>query len=85
MPYYVYILQSELDGTFYVGSTCDLDARLARHNQGGSRYTKSKKPWRVIYSEELADKSKALVRERQIKSRKSREYVETLLRMRLTS
>jgi putative endonuclease len=83
--YYVYILQSELDGTFYEGSTRDLDMRLTRHNQGGSRYTKSKKPWRVIYSEELTDKSKALVQERQIKSRKSREYIETLLRMRLTS
>jgi putative endonuclease len=83
MAYYVYILQSDLDGTFYVGSTRDLDARLARHNQGGSRYTKSKKPWKVIYSEEFADKSNALVRERQIKSRKSREYIEMLLTRRL--
>jgi putative endonuclease len=55
MPYYVYILQSELDGTYYIGSTRDLDMRVARHNHGGSRYTKSKKPWKVIYSEKFGN------------------------------
>lgn len=55
------------------------------HNQGGSRYTKSKKPWKEIYSEKFGNKSDALIRERQIKSRKSREYIETLLRTRVTS
>lgn len=85
MPYYVYILESELDGTYYVGSTRDLDVRVARHNQGGSRYTKSKRPWKVIYSEKFENKSDALTRERQIKRRKSREYIETLMRTVLTS
>jgi len=85
VPYYVYILESELDGTYYVGSTRDLDVRVARHNQGGSRYTKSKRPWKVIYSEKFENKSDALIRERQIKRRKSREYVETLMRTDLAS
>jgi len=85
MPYYVYILQSELDGTYYVGSTSDLGMRVARHNQGGSRYTKSKKPWKLIHSEEFENKSEALIREHQIKKRKSREYIEALARVRLPS
>ena len=85
MPYYVNILQSELDGTYYVGSTSDLGVRAARHNQGGSRYTKAKKPWKLIHSEELENKSEALIRERQIKRRKSREYIETLMRTVLSS
>ena len=38
--YVVYILQSEKDNSFYVGSTQDIDMRLERHNSGGSRYTK---------------------------------------------
>ena len=42
MPYYVYILQSEKDGTYYIGSTQDLDERLKRHNEGRSKYTKTK-------------------------------------------
>ena len=85
MPYYVYVLRSGLDGTYYVGSTRDVDARVARHNQGGSRYTKSKRPWKVIYYEKFENKSDALTRERQIKRRKSREYIETLMRTVLTS
>jgi putative endonuclease len=80
MPFYVYILQSDLDGTYYVGSTGDLDMRVARHNQGGSRYTKAKRPWKLIHSEEFGNKSDALIRERQIKKRKSREYIEMLVR-----
>ncbi|MFO7601004.1 MAG: GIY-YIG nuclease family protein [Candidatus Desulfacyla sp.] len=41
MPYYVYIIQSEKGGTYYVGSTQDLNSRLDRHNQGRSKYTKA--------------------------------------------
>jgi|GEM_PF-3724101 len=44
MPCYVYILESELDGTFYIGSTRDVGERLARHNEGRSGYTKSRVP-----------------------------------------
>jgi predicted GIY-YIG superfamily endonuclease len=32
MAYYVYILQSVLDGTYYFGSTQNLEERLERHN-----------------------------------------------------
>ena len=49
MPYFVYILQSEKDGIYYVGSTQDLDARIERHNQGRSNYTKAKCPWELVY------------------------------------
>ena len=34
MSYFLYIIQSDKDGTYYVGSTQDIEARLARHNQG---------------------------------------------------
>jgi len=44
MPYFVYILQSIKDKTYYVGSTQDLDSRLERHNQGRVAYTKPKRP-----------------------------------------
>jgi putative endonuclease len=44
MPYLVYILKNEKDGSYYIGSTQDLDARLERHNQGRSKYTKAKGP-----------------------------------------
>ena len=38
MCYFVYILQSERDGSFYIGSTSDVEARLSRHNSGRTRY-----------------------------------------------
>jgi len=80
MSCYVYILQSEKDGSYYVGSTRDLDSRINRHNQGRSKYTKSKRPWQLVYSEELPDRSSAMKRENQIKRRKDKNYLEVLVR-----
>ncbi|MCD4716062.1 MAG: GIY-YIG nuclease family protein [Desulfobacterales bacterium] len=80
MPYFVYILQSLKDGSYYVGSTQDLDSRLERHNQGRSQYTKPKRPWRLAYFEEHPDRSSAVKRENQIKRRKDKGFIEALIR-----
>jgi len=80
MSYFVYILQSELDSSYYVGSTQDIDARLGRHNQGRSKYTKPKRPWCLVYQEIHPDRSSAVKREQQIKNRRSRKYIENLVR-----
>ena len=80
MPYYVYIIQSELDKSYYIGSTQDLVERLKRHNQGRSRYTKTKRPWILVYSEEFPDRSSAMKRENYIKNKKSRSYINTLIK-----
>ncbi|KRN88743.1 GIY-YIG nuclease family protein [Ligilactobacillus ceti] len=60
--YYFYVLLCA-DKTFYGGFTTDLEKRLATHNQGkGAKYTriKSKRPVKMIYSEEFTTKSEAL-------------------------
>ncbi len=80
MRYHVYIIQSELDGSYYVGSTQDVEARLTRHNQGRSKYTKPKRPWCLVYQESHPDRSSAVKRELQIKNRRSRKYIEGLVR-----
>ena len=80
MAYTVYILQSEANGTYYIGSTADLNERLQRHNQGRSRYTKTGIPWKIVHTEQFDTRSQATQRERQIKKRKSREYIEALVR-----
>lgn len=41
MAYFVYILQSVKDHSYYIGSTQDLSSRIERHNQGRSKYTKA--------------------------------------------
>ena len=78
--HYVYILQSQTDGTYYIGSTQDIDARLERHNQGRSNYTKSKRPWKLVYYEEHPDRSSAVKREKQIKRQKRISFIEALIK-----
>ncbi|MGM0426132.1 MAG: GIY-YIG nuclease family protein [Thermodesulfobacteriota bacterium] len=80
MAYYVYILQSEKDGSYYIGSTQSLGDRLDRHNQGRSRYTKPKRPWKVVYFEEYPDRSSAMKRENGIKNQKRKGYIESLVK-----
>jgi putative endonuclease len=80
MTYFVYIIQSLKDDTYYVGSTRDLNERIERHNQGRSKYTKTKRPWKLRYSEKHPDRSCASIRENEIKARKSKKYIEVLVR-----
>jgi putative endonuclease len=68
MKHYVYILLCA-DTTLYTGYTNDLDRRVLAHNTGknGAKYTKARRPVRLVYSEAFKTKSKALKREWEIK------------------
>ncbi len=77
--WFVYVIQSELDGSYYTGHTHDLWVRLTRHNDGWTQSTKAKRPWRLVYSEHYGSKSEAAKRELQIKRMKSREYLERII------
>ncbi|GAB4506312.1 MAG: GIY-YIG nuclease family protein [Anaerolineales bacterium] len=60
---FVYMVECA-DGTYYTGWTVDLAARVAAHNAGtGARYTRSRRPVRLVYWERAADMSSALRRE----------------------
>lgn len=66
--WYVYILLCK-DDSLYTGSTNNLSKRFLDHKKGkGGRYTRSHKPIKLIYSEEVTSKSIALKRESEIKS-----------------
>ena len=59
----VYMVECR-DGSLYTGWTVDLAARVAAHNDGtGARYTRSRRPVRVVYWEEVPDRAAALRRE----------------------
>ena len=65
--YYTYILECS-DGTYYCGYTNNVSDREKTHNEGkGAKYTKSRLPVKVIYSEEFSTKSEAMKREAEIK------------------
>ena len=69
----VYILRCA-DGSLYTGITNDLEGRLQKHNNGsGAKYTRSRLPVSMIYSETVTDKSQALKREYALKQLKREE------------
>ena len=75
----VYLLRCA-DGTLYCGWTTDMEARLEAHNAGkGAKYTRSRRPVALVYTEEYEDRHEALSREWHIK-RISRAEKERLLR-----
>ena len=64
---YVYLLRCA-DDTLYCGWTTDLKRRVAAHNMGsGAKYTRSRRPVRLLYYEEYEDRHDALSREWHIK------------------
>ncbi len=68
MSWLCYLLKCA-DDTLYCGITNDIDKRLAVHNAGeGAKYTRSRLPVKLVYSEACADRSVASKREREIKA-----------------
>ena len=66
--YYVYILRSLNDGrSLYVGITSNVERRLQAHNEGLSIYTRTMRPWEIIYYEAFKSKRDAQERESQLK------------------
>ena len=64
---YVYVLRCA-DGSLYIGATDNLEARLLKHNEGkASAFTAERRPVVLAYSEQCANRTGALQRERQLK------------------
>jgi len=64
---YVYIVRCR-DGTLYIGTARDIAQRLAQHDAGkGAKYTRSRGPVRLVWSEGPMTVSRALRREHQLK------------------
>jgi putative endonuclease len=79
MPFYVYILYSQTLDQYYTGHTEDLDSRVFRHNNSGSKATKKAKDWKLVYQQEYLSRSEAMKAEMTIKNKKSRKYIEKLI------
>lgn len=66
--YYVYLLLCD-DGSYYTGYTNNVPSRLWQHKKGyGARYTRMRRPKRVIHVEEFKTRRAAMRREQQIKA-----------------
>jgi putative endonuclease len=77
---YVYVLQSEVDGDFYTGSTPDLNRRVKRHNDGEVASTRHRRPLKLIYYEASFSKRDAIARERYLKTGMGKRYLRNRLK-----
>ena len=76
----VYVLYSEKYDKLYIGCTSNLKQRLLSHNEFARKgWTVKYRPWKLIYSEELINKSAAMKREKELKSHKGRDFLRSLL------
>jgi putative endonuclease len=73
--FYVYILCSKKDNTIYVGLTKDLSKRITEHNNGLSKYTKTKLPWELLWYCVFFDRRKARSFEKYLKSGSGRAFL----------
>jgi putative endonuclease len=78
MGFYVYIIQSLKDESFYIGSTAGLEKRLAEHNSGRSTYTSAKMPWKLVYIEQYEAGTDAMKREAFLKRQRNRNFYQRL-------
>jgi len=84
--FFVYILQCS-DETYYTGYTADLNNRLKLHNEGkGAKYTRDRKPTRLVWYKECKYFKRAFLEEIRIKrlSRKQKEKLISSMKTKLT-
>ena len=68
MKYILYILECA-DGTLYTGITTDMDRRLEEHNSSllGAKYTRARRPVKLVYKKIYKNRSQASVEESLVK------------------
>ena len=69
MSWFLYVVQCS-DGSLYTGVTTDIERRLREHNgsKRGAKYTRSRRPVKLVYSRLCHDKREAMREEYQFKS-----------------
>ena len=77
--YYLYILECA-DKTLYTGITVDLKRRVDEHNfsKFGAKYTKSRRPVKLVYSRKFSSRGTASKEEFRIKSLTRKEKLEMI-------
>jgi len=78
----VYALYNREIKKIYIGETRNIDRRLKEHNKKlGKHFTAvNKGTWELIYKEQTDTRNKALIRERQLKSYRRREFIKKFIK-----
>ncbi|HAV11053.1 MAG TPA: endonuclease [Candidatus Moranbacteria bacterium] len=77
--YYLYILECS-DGSLYTGIAVDVEKRLAEHNDSrrGAKYTKARRPVKLVFSKKFKNRSAASKEEARIKNLSRKEKLELI-------
>ena len=80
--YFVYGIYNPKHNKIYIGQTIDLEERLKFHNSHTFKGYTSKFDgvWQLIYSEKVDTRQQALIREKQLKSYRGRQFVKSFIR-----
>ncbi len=78
--YFVYILQSQKNGRFYIGSSDNPQRRLAEHNSGQTTALKYLRPLEILFIQECSDRIEARRLELRLKKFKSRTVIEKIIK-----
>ena len=75
----VYILESEVNGRFYIGYSEQPDRRLLEHNSGKVKSTRPYRPWKKVYVEDFPTETEAMRREKVLNAKKTRLHILRLI------
>ncbi|ODS89426.1 MAG: hypothetical protein ABS44_04155 [Chryseobacterium sp. SCN 40-13] len=67
MGYFVYIIYSEELDVYYKGFSTDVIKRLEYHLDSRGKFTSKAKNWKIVYTQEFSNKTKALLEEKRLK------------------
>ena len=79
MEGFVYILQSQKNYSYYVGSTTDIERRLFEHSIGQTKSTKNLAPWKLVFFKSYPDIKTARQVEYKVKKLKSKKIIERII------
>ena len=82
--YFVYVLESLVDGKHYTGYSKDIFLRFEQHNNGKVQSTKHRRPFELIYFEGCKHKNDAIKREKYLKTHYGKMYIAKRLKSYLT-
>jgi putative endonuclease len=77
---WIYVLKSEKDGRYYIGSTRDIEKRIDSHKRGKVRSTKGRRPLRLVYTQRCENIREARKRENFLKSGQGRKWIKENLK-----
>ena len=77
--WFLYIIKCK-DSSLYTGITTNLEKRLKQHNEGrATKYTRGRKPVKLVYSEICKNESKARRKESDVKKLPRKKKLELIL------